>query len=301
VRQLLETASIPFFPAQGGLTVCLDLRAVAQGLGEGWEGEEELYHQLVRSGKVLLAPGRKFGFREPGVFRMTIAEPLEGITVAIERIRQTLEGLGQLQRVQKASICQQFVQLWERTDQIFALVQDLCAKPIGLRHPVLFYVGHLPAFLLNQLQKVDPSLKSAADSSLAELFDRGIDPDVDDPSKVHPNSAGLNVTEWPAMERIDEFRKVVRKEFPGFVEAILESKGRAEVFDMVLEHEVMHQETLLYMINCLPLNCVNHPTQETESAGEEATSPSASFVHIPGNKKVVLGKSDNQKFAWDNE
>ena len=48
-------------------------------------------------------------------------------------------------------------------------------QPIELRHPVVFYDGHLPAFSFNTLVKRglgEPSI----DARLEDLFARGIDP-----------------------------------------------------------------------------------------------------------------------------
>src|SRR3984893_18285053 len=49
------------------------------------------------------------------------------------------------------------------------------SRPIALRHPIVFYEGHLPAFSFNTLVKQalgGPSI----DPSLETLFARGIDP-----------------------------------------------------------------------------------------------------------------------------
>src|SRR5260370_3264319 len=75
---------------------------------------------------------------------------------------------------------------WARTDRIFEILppEAIFAQPIALRHPFVFYVGHLPAFAWNHIcagALGRPSLNPAYD----ELFSRGIDPDVDDPSLCH--------------------------------------------------------------------------------------------------------------------
>src|SRR5262245_40802332 len=46
------------------------------------------------------------------------------------------------------TIDEQLLALWQRTDRIFAAVRDeaFLHRPIALRHPFIFYVGHLPAF-----------------------------------------------------------------------------------------------------------------------------------------------------------
>ena len=46
-----------------------------------------------------------------------------------------------------------FLEAWEASDRIFDLVPRTAwlEQPILLRHPILFYVGHLPAFAWNQV------------------------------------------------------------------------------------------------------------------------------------------------------
>jgi hypothetical protein len=63
----------------------------------------------------------------------------------------------------------------------------LLQKPIDLRHKNLFYIGHIPAFLdiflsrhLNEPHSEPEYFK--------DLFERGIDPSVDDPTKIHVRS-----------------------------------------------------------------------------------------------------------------
>ena len=42
---------------------------------------------------------------------------------------------------------------WERTDRIFEILAGdaWLAQPIALRHPFIFYLGHLPAFAWNHV------------------------------------------------------------------------------------------------------------------------------------------------------
>src|SRR5439155_27283415 len=64
-----------------------------------------------------------------------------------------------------------------RSRALFDLVDDEAyyTKPIALRHPNVFYEGHLPAFSFNTL--VRKALGGASiDPRLEALFARGIDP-----------------------------------------------------------------------------------------------------------------------------
>ena len=49
-------------------------------------------------------------------------------------------------------------------------------KPIALRHPIVFYEGHLPAFSFNTLVKRGLG-RPSIDARLEALFARGIDPE----------------------------------------------------------------------------------------------------------------------------
>src|SRR4026209_2592190 len=65
-----------------------------------------------------------------------------------------------------------------RSRQLFGLLDDdaYYSQPIALRHPIVFYDGHLPAFSFNTLVKKalgEPGI----DERLERLFARGIDPD----------------------------------------------------------------------------------------------------------------------------
>src|SRR5262245_20789244 len=75
----------------------------------------------------------------------------------------------------------------ERTAQLFALLSERAyySRPIALRHPLVFYEGHLPAFSFNTLVKKGLG-RSSIDPRLETLFARGIDP--------HEASSSGNVT-----------------------------------------------------------------------------------------------------------
>ena len=86
----------------------------------------------------------------------------------------------------------------ERSRALFDLLVDEAyySRPIDLRHPIVFYEGHLPAFSFNTLVKrglggpgIDPTLEA--------LFARGIDPSS-------PQTAG-QTEGWPARATVQAF------------------------------------------------------------------------------------------------
>ena len=91
------------------------------------------------------------------------------------------------------------------------------AQPIALRHPFIFYVGHLPAFAWNHVcvgVLARPSFNAAFD----ELFSRGIDPDVDDPSHCHAHPEIPD--RWPTVAEVLAYRDRVRASVLESVDAV---------------------------------------------------------------------------------
>src|SRR5271165_333620 len=80
-----------------------------------------------------------------------------------------------------------------RTGELFALFEPAAyeSRPIPLRHPPVFYEGHLPSFSFQKLVREalgGPSI----DAKLERLFARGIDPpDVNDARRHEPEG-------WPS-------------------------------------------------------------------------------------------------------
>src|SRR5204863_8386300 len=69
-------------------------------------------------------------------------------------------------------------------------------RPIDLRHPVVFYDGHLPGFSFNTLVKKalgGPSI----DARLEALFARGIDP--------YDAQTGASAARWPERDAVRAF------------------------------------------------------------------------------------------------
>ena len=178
---------------------------------------------------------------------------------------------------------------WKRTDRIFGFVADqaLLARPIPLRQPFLFYVGHLPAFAWNHLGRGGLELPAFA-PGLDALFEAGIDP-PDDAEPARHDDAAL----WPSLDRVLDYRDRVRSH----LRAVLEKPALAEILPMVLEHELMHHETLLYMVQQLPAASKRPPAEITAAPVTNAASPKR--VRIPAGTAHLGASSD--EFLWDNE
>src|SRR5438874_10231515 len=97
-----------------------------------------------------------------------------------------------------------------RSRQLFGLLDDEAyySQPIDLRHPIVFYDGHLPAFSFNTLVKRALG-RPSIDARLEALFARGIDPATDDSAggsasgRISP--AALNASRWPDRATVRAF------------------------------------------------------------------------------------------------
>src|ERR1051325_9995365 len=189
-------------------------------------------------------------------------------------------------RVGKSAWREKFIAAWSRTDALFGLIQndDLFTQPIVWRHPFIFYVGHLPAFSWNQICGGILNWQSR-NACFDEIFCRGIDPDVDTRTcHWHPEPP----PEWPSLREIVSYRNQVRRAILDAIHGgprhggsgVMLRGGR--VFQMVLEHEYMHQETLLYMMQEAPAARKIGPASGGRYSFRKA--PPACRIQIPAGR-----------------
>jgi iron(II)-dependent oxidoreductase len=186
-----------------------------------------------------------------------------------------------------------------RSREIFGLVADDAydARPIPLRHPIVFYEGHLPAFSFNTLVKRALG-QPGIDEPLERLFARGIDP-----STAPAPSSGRDG--WPAREVVQAFAEEAdRRVIAALQTADLERPGdplldRAEAVFAILEHEAMHQETLLYMWHRLPFAQKRRPAGYAPRVDQRV--PAAQTVDVPPGLATLGVDRGATPFGWDNE
>jgi len=181
-------------------------------------------------------------------------------------------------------------QVWERSDLVFGLLapEAFLIRPIALRQPFVFYLGHLPAFAWNHVWRGALG-RPAFDGALDRLFERGIDPPDDDDA-----SADEDPGIWPSLDAVLDYRDRVRRDLP---DALDDPRAR-EVLPMVVEHELMHHETLLYMIHQLPESLKVEPRGLRSARGGRAAA--RTNVSVPAGR-AVLGSPPEGAFLWDNE
>ena len=186
----------------------------------------------------------------------------------------------------------------ERSAQLFALVDEAAflQRPISLRHPFVFYEGHLPAFSFLTLN--ERALGQAPiDPAFEKLFERGIDPDSDNAARA------LGRTDWPSRAQVEQFARACD-------ERVIDALGHATLVDpsnprlrhgqsvyTVLEHEPMHHETLLYIIHQLDYANKGRIAQEHH----DHAPPENPMQGVEAGTAHLGADPDAVAFGWDNE
>jgi len=193
---------------------------------------------------------------------------------------------------------EQLERAWKRTDELFALVRPerLGERPIRLRHPLIFYLGHLPAFSWNMLCGSVLRKKSRR-PELDELFAFGIDPDPDG-DDVPPSPA------FPPLDTIvayrDEVRAAVRAgaaELDGKPHPMAEGE---RILHLLVEHELMHHETLLYALQELGSEALRRPAGLRHPRTGDAPAPRKRKL-LPAGQVRLGARFTELEFGWDNE
>ena len=192
----------------------------------------------------------------------------------------------------------------ERSKTLFDLISEEAyySRPIALRHPIVFYEGHLPAFSFNTLVKRGLG-HGAIDPALEALFARGIDPHESSghgAALIHDPRQG-----WPARDVVHQFAdEADRRVLDALRNAEIDQPGhplldRAEAAYAILEHEAMHQETLLYMWHRLPLDQKRQPVGYIAPA--DGAVPQQEWIGVPAGRATLGRDREAIEFGWDNE
>jgi len=199
----------------------------------------------------------------------------------------------------REALAARYRRLRRRTGELFDLVRPEAyeARPIALRHPVVFYEGHLPAFAVNTLVKRGLA-RPGVDEALERLFERGIDPEDE-------ATAGRSApAAWPSRDEVRRFADACDAlVLDAIAEGPIDQPGHpllheAQAVHAILEHEAMHQETMLYMWHQLPYD---HKRAPAPDPVEEGASPRPDTVEIPAGRATIGARPGEIPFGWDNE
>ena len=204
-------------------------------------------------------------------------------------------------------------ELWAAWDAVTLKMipeEELLSKPIKLRNECIFYLGHIPTFLDIHLARATND-KASDPAYFWNIFERGIDPDVEDPTQCHAHSE--LPAEWPELNVIIKHQQTVRQRAVALYKSKETESNSAVARAMWLgfEHEAMHLETLLYMLvqseKVLPPPGTAVPDFEALARLSETLAVENEWFTIP-ESRVDVGlddAEDDQKtkryFGWDNE
>lgn len=186
----------------------------------------------------------------------------------------------------------------KRSAELFGLVRDEAYydRPIPLRHPFVFYDGHLPAFSFNTLcvrGLGEPSI----DPPLQRLFERGIDPGNAQDAAQHQR------LDWPSESEVRRFARecdarVERSLTSGAIErADRPTLVHAQAAYTILEHEQMHHETLTYIIHQLDASRRRLVAQHHV----DRAAPPTEYRSVAAGTATLGTTIGEVPFAWDNE
>jgi L-histidine Nalpha-methyltransferase / hercynylcysteine S-oxide synthase len=200
---------------------------------------------------------------------------------------------------------------WDTVTRAMIPEQELNEKPIKLRNACIFYLGHIPTFLDIQLTKTTGTAPTEP-AAYAAIFERGIDPDVDNPERCHDHSEIPE--EWPPLADILAYQDRVRERLTSLYKTVKSGEesgiprrvGRA--IWLGFEHELMHLETLLYMLlqsdKTLPPPHTERPDFERMAREAAAARVSNQWFDVP-EQTVNIGLDDPENgvdstrhFGW---
>ena len=188
----------------------------------------------------------------------------------------------------------------QRSQALFDLVapEAYYSRPISLRNPIVFYEGHLPAFSLNTLVKKALE-RPGVDDRLERLFARGIDPEDE------TSASRGEREEWPSRDEVRRFADACDAlVLDALAHAPLSQPGHplldeGQAVYAILEHEAMHQETLLYMWHQLQYEDKRPPARHAADVG--GVTPGPATVAVSRGRATLGARSGDIPFGWDNE
>ena len=189
---------------------------------------------------------------------------------------------------------------FSRYEQLFEVLtcdEAYYRKPISLRHPLIFYLGHTATFFINKLL-----LAGLIDERINPRFESMFAVGVDEMSWDDLNESNYD---WPSVQAVRDYRNAVRS----VVDRVIHTAPLAPpigwthpwwVVIMGIEHERIHLETSSVLIRQSRLDYVRphpawEPCRDVGDAPDNALHPVAAGVTRLGRRR------DDPIYGWDNE
>jgi len=181
------------------------------------------------------------------------------------------------------------------TDELFTILQPdaLYDRPIPERHRLIFYLGHLEAFDWNLIAIRAFGLESF-NPEFDKLFAFGIDP-------IGGGLPDEPATDWPDRESVRRYNERTR----ALVDECLSGTRPAPdgvdletIFNMAIEHRLMHAETLAYLLHQLPYES-KIPRKDPPAPSDNRSESQEGM--IPSGTATLGRDRGEGRFGWDNE
>ncbi|MBX9917685.1 MAG: 5-histidylcysteine sulfoxide synthase [Nitrosomonas sp.] len=189
----------------------------------------------------------------------------------------------------------------DRYEQLFETLRTDEAyykKPISLRHPLIFYLGHTATFFVNKLilaglipERINPRLES--------IFAVGVDEmSWDDLDSTH--------YDWPTVSEVRAYRKTMRAMVDKLIATMplaLPITWESSWWPIVMgiEHERIHLETSSVLIRQHALHFVQ-PHPDWQPCRTSGAAPQNALVNVSaGTVTLHKTRTNHQHYGWDNE
>lgn len=189
----------------------------------------------------------------------------------------------------------------DRYEQLFETLRNDEAyykKPIPLRHPLIFYLGHTATFFVNKLilaglitERINPRLES--------IFAVGVDEmSWDDLDSAH--------YDWPTVDEVRAYRKTMRAVVDKLIATMplaLPITWESSWWPIVMgiEHERIHLETSSVLIRQHALHFVQ-PHPDWQPCRTSGAAPQNALIPVAaGTVTLHKTKTNQQHYGWDNE
>jgi ergothioneine biosynthesis protein EgtB len=183
-----------------------------------------------------------------------------------------------------------------RTDEIFSILGPgaLYERPVPERHRLVFYLGHVEAFDWNLIARQAFGV-DAFHPQYDKLFAFGIDPIggglPNEPASDWPEAGAIQSYNARVRTLVDECLAGARTPQPG--------SDLDTIFNMAIEHRLMHAETLAFLLHQLPFQS---KIPRLENPLPHPASPAgARTVEIPAGVATLGQAREERRFGWDNE
>jgi iron(II)-dependent oxidoreductase len=186
----------------------------------------------------------------------------------------------------------------QRSAALFDMIDPAAyyTRPISLRNPIVFYEGHLPAFSVLAFLRRGLG-RPSVDARLESLFERGIDPDTE--ATAVPRSGVSTI--WPSRDEVLAFARSCDAAVLDAIADLSPTPQAIEGLYTALEHEAMHQETLLYMFHRLPYEQKNRGPWSVVRGPESVVRGPEPVVRVPAGTARLGANRKDVIFGWDNE